>query len=797
MNKRRPLVRQIVLAGAVASVAWVGGAGQGLAAQLMAENGMLLEGQLGYLSSVAENPLVQNAPAGGVDVKQIVLLDDGLRRTYLSWLQVQPGSLRESDPTETERIKIRQNVARGRRRVGSVSAILGAEPFDEWGRRTFSIRTNDGRVDIVQGITEVTPLYARLQGLNGSPSIQWDSRIATSSIPRETLSRLLRYHSNAEGSEGRLKIVRLLFAAGRYHDARLELLEAMREYPELAELQELLVQLRQLSAQRLVEELQLRRSAGQHRRVLQLVAQFPAEGVAGETLLRVNEIQKEYQRLREQIAAVKASLTERVEAVQDGRQREELQQVSEAIGSQLTFNTIGRVGDYLRLADDAAMPPENKLALLVSGWYLDVGAATQNLAEALSIARTEPLVRAYLLTADATQRQRLLEQLGREEGGTPQRIAQLLAAMTPPQGAEGLEQLAAPGHFRIRVERGSDLQAEYEIQLPDEYDPYRRYPVIVTLAGAGHDPSDQIDWWAGKYNERLRTRTGQAMRHGYIVVAPKWKHDGQGYYEFSTREHAAVLLSLRDACRRFSLDTDRVYLSGHFIGGDAAWDIGLAHPDLWAGVMPICAVAHYGRNSPGYISRYWENARYVPLYFVVGELDGDTMQRNGRDFDRYLTHSRFDTMVVEYIGRGREHFYEEIHRLFTWMGLHKRDPHPEQFEAVSMRPFDNFFWYLELDGLPDAAMVGPLDWPTNARATRTEFRRYVNERLMVKTAAKEAIMGFSPQWISLDRNITITVNGRARTFEPVPEVQTLLEDARTRGDRQHPYWMMINLPTGR
>ena len=44
---------------------------------------------------------------------------------------------------------------------------------------------------------------------------------------------------------------------------------------------------------------------------------------------------------------------------------------------------------------------------------------------------------------------------------------------------------------------------------------------------------------------------------------------------------------LRDAMRRFSIDSDRVFLSGHSIGGDAAWDIGLAHPDLWAGVIPI------------------------------------------------------------------------------------------------------------------------------------------------------------------------------------------------------------------
>ena len=50
----------------------------------------------------------------------------------------------------------------------------------------------------------------------------------------------------------------------------------------------------------------------------------------------------------------------------------------------------------------------------------------------------------------------------------------------------------------------------------------------------------------------------------------------QKSYEFSAREHGAVLYALRDAYRRFSLDTDRVFLTGHSIGGNAAWDIGLA-----------------------------------------------------------------------------------------------------------------------------------------------------------------------------------------------------------------------------
>ena len=101
-------------------------------------------------------------------------------------------------------------------------------------------------------------------------------------------------------------------------------------------------------------------------------------------------------------------------------------------------------------------------------------------------------------------------------------------------------------------------------------------------------------------------------------------------YGYTVREHALVLGCYRDACRRFAVDTDRVFLSGHSMGGDAAWDIGLAHPDLWAGVIPIVA------KSDRFCTFYRKNAKNLPFYFVCGELDGNKMAKNANDLDHYL-----------------------------------------------------------------------------------------------------------------------------------------------------------------
>ena len=333
-----------------------------------------------------------------------------------------------------------------------------------------------------------------------------------------------------------------------------------------------------------------------------------------------------------------------------------------------------------------------------------------------------------------------------------------------------------------------EADVTYYVQLPPEYDPYIRYSTVVTLNGAGTTPEQQIDWWAGGVDENGR-RLGQATRLGYIVISVDWRKEGQTEYAFSAREHGAVLVSLRDACRRFAIDTDRVFLSGHSMGGDAAWDLGLAHPDLWAGVVPIVAQADK------YCALYWENAGQVPFYFVGGELDGDKTVKNARDLDRYLTH-RYDVTVSEYIGRGHEDFYEDIQNIFDWMGRRRRDFFPKEFTVSTMRPWDNYFWWFEGRDFPERAMVDPVDWPPKrgTRPLEINGKLTANNGLILSSGDVKSTVWLSPELVDFDRRVPVTINGRSLKSGGLliePDLQVLLEDVRTRGDRLHPFWAKL------
>lgn len=310
----------------------------------------------------------------------------------------------------------------------------------------------------------------------------------------------------------------------------------------------------------------------------------------------------------------------------------------------------------------------------------------------------------------------------------------------------------------------------------------------MTLHGARYTPQNQIDWWAGVWDSDKRLRAGQATRRGYIVLAPFWAAENQTKYEYSLREHAAVLGSLRDACRRFHIDTDRVFLTGHAMGGDAAWDIGLAHPDLWAGVLPVIATADK------YVARYWKNAKGLPMYFVAGELDGNKIAQNARDLDRYMKYAGFDAMYVEYLGRGPEHFSDEIQRMFDWMALYKRDFGRKEFTVTSMRPWDQFFWWVELGEIPDRFVVLPANWPQpKARDAETEAQITQGNTIRIKTPCEYLTVWLAPEFIDFSKKISY---GRER-IDLVPTVDVMLEDARTRGDRQHPFWAKYTPPVGK
>jgi pimeloyl-ACP methyl ester carboxylesterase len=342
---------------------------------------------------------------------------------------------------------------------------------------------------------------------------------------------------------------------------------------------------------------------------------------------------------------------------------------------------------------------------------------------------------------------------------------------------------ADPVEMQVTVGRH---KVTYHLQLPPEYRPTRSYPVLVVLHEGGEKPEDMLRRWAEA-----------AAENGYILAAPEWDKGSLGQYSFTEVEHAAVLATLRDLRRRVQIDTDRVFLFGLGEGGTMAFDVGLAHPDLFAGVIPM-------GGKPDLFSRVcWRNGQYLPFYVVGGNKAGEVSKSTREQFDNWIIRN-YPSLWVDYKGRGVEWFAGEVPYIFDWMRPKQR-PFPLQQlgsggdgnsfgnEFCTMRPGDNRFYWLSTDSIKDRNLNDPVAFKNKVQpATMTARIDAQNNDVFVRVSGLNQVtvwLGRTAKgaaMIDFDKPVTVRVgfdtvmNSRKVT----PSLGVLLEDLALRGDRQ-------------
>lgn len=471
--------------------------------QVHMRDGRVLEGRFALLPSVAVDPTKATQPS---PITNILVCDDELTRTMVAKGRV---AKTEETPVDVglERIRIPQRVPGKGRTVIGIGAALRATPFDEFGRRILSLDTAGGRVDVVQGITEITPRWTRIEGIVTEQPILLDMRVATSTIPRDVLRRVIEQHIDRKNPDERLRVVRLLIQGERYDEARREFDEVLRDFPELTGLDDQRRKLAEFTARQILAELALRGRAGQDRLAMRLLEAFPTDNLGGETLETIREARDGYRERLEQARGLVARLEKLVAGIEDEGGRRAAGEAVAEIREQMTFATVERLATFEQLSAAAGRPSDRLLAVAIGDWLQGVGAGTENLKVSLSAFRLRGLVRDYLRAADAAARDALFARMGEEEAFDPATVAAIAAQMRPPIDPPAA---TSPGLHELTVTGlPNDESAACLVQLPPEYDPLRRYPAVVALHAVGMNPQSQIEWWG---ESPTRTAAGQGRR---------------------------------------------------------------------------------------------------------------------------------------------------------------------------------------------------------------------------------------------------------------------------------------------
>ncbi len=280
-----------------------------------------------------------------------------------------------------------------------------------------------------------------------------------------------------------------------------------------------------------------------------------------------------------------------------------------------------------------------------------------------------------------------------------------------------------------------------------------------------------------------------AAQEGYILAAPSWSQGLGGAYAFSAAEHDTVLETLKDLRTRFNVDSDRVFLFGLGQGGTMALDVGLSHPDQFAGVLPMCAYPRY------YCREYFSNGQYLPLYFVSGEWMGDSSLWTKELLEKLITKS-YPAMHVMYRGRGVEWFGGEVPSMFEWMSRKRRLLPTTQLgslgeggEFISMRVSENRFYWLTSEGIePRRLNAPPPNWKN--RFPGATMQAYVKPDTN-QIAINQRGHTHMTVWLArnagfdFDKPIEVKMNGVMMARRKLtPSLATLLEDFAQRFDRQ-------------
>lgn len=327
-------------------------------------------------------------------------------------------------------------------------------------------------------------------------------------------------------------------------------------------------------------------------------------------------------------------------------------------------------------------------------WYKgDARAAARRLLDSAPQAdQTTPAGMVHAMLADMA-RDRLGPDLSK---ATPESLQAIRGTLM--EYAELLnEQGGGPGgarpHGMVRLAYRDEVDDSPQFcraYLPADYTPDRPWPMIVNLHGYNADNPPYVRWWSVEERHDLH-----ADRQNVIVIYP------MGRYNTSYRGigDADVVKCIALAKQRFSVDEDRVYLTGYSMGGGGVWHVGTRHPDLFAALGPYYGGWDYHvemdedalqRLTPrersvmerqGSFSQA-EQLLNLPVWVLHGDADPLVNPDQSRYAVRMLQRWGYDVRYREVPGGIHGDIGGED-ELYAWFLAHRRDAHPRHVRVRS------------------------------------------------------------------------------------------------------------------
>ncbi|MBS1801165.1 MAG: prolyl oligopeptidase family serine peptidase [Acidobacteria bacterium] len=192
--------------------------------------------------------------------------------------------------------------------------------------------------------------------------------------------------------------------------------------------------------------------------------------------------------------------------------------------------------------------------------------------------------------------------------------------------------------FLDRTVTFAGVEYRYEVYVPRDWTPQRRWPVMLALHGGGEYGTDGLLPTVGALAKAIRQHPN---RFPAIVIFPHAHPGGLGWQ--GTNGEVAMK-ELDGALAEFHGDPARVYLTGYSAGGNGAWWLAYHYPHRFAAAVIISSFATAFRGKQSNIDYpqiaptsaadpYAELARGVspmPIWLVHGDEDKNVSVEESR-----------------------------------------------------------------------------------------------------------------------------------------------------------------------
>lgn len=216
----------------------------------------------------------------------------------------------------------------------------------------------------------------------------------------------------------------------------------------------------------------------------------------------------------------------------------------------------------------------------------------------------------------------------------------------------------------------------YRFYKPSDYDPGCAYPLVLYLHGSGDGGTDNLK----QLESFPSTLVSPDMeyRHPSFIVAPQlpqwtrwvdmdWRSVQKARAPQKPSRAIRLTLALMDQLvTRFSIDRNRIYVTGISRGGFGVWDILWRRPELFAAAIPV--------SGGGDLTKA-RLIRQVPVWAFHGAQDKNVPPQHSRAMVEALRKAGAQPQYTEYPDQGHEAWGKAYGQagLFDWMFAQRRE----------------------------------------------------------------------------------------------------------------------------